>query len=50
VWARFVNLTFQGFGSHPCLPSATPLIVTNVPEYQTALMQPFHAVQKYVSC
>jgi len=28
-----------------------PLIVTNVPENQTALMQAsFHAVKKYVTC
>jgi len=28
----FFNLAFQGGGSHLCLPSATPLILTNVPK------------------
>jgi len=41
VGDRFLKLACQGGrgGSQPCPPSVTPLIVNNMPEYQTTLMQ-----------
>jgi len=47
VGARFFNLTCQGGAVRDSsIPSVMPLIVTNVSEYQTTLMQAFFTQYK----